>query len=714
MVNQDLAEWIELVAVRAASLSGRGGAVACEDLALDEGMLADSPLGQLCTTFGLDSLDAQLLGCLLAAEQSPSLRGWLRASGRDGGWLELGSIVELLGLDAADTVELIARTRAESPLLRHRLVLVAEGAKVGPAIGARLKLDETVARRLLGDDRLPAALRLCRGVAIDPATSPSLARVELDAVSARLAAAVGAQRPLVVELAGPRGCGRRRVALALGQAVGRPVLIADLDGLAGADLEATLFAAVREATLAGALLCLHEPRLIDERRPAGDDQARPVPRLAPELGGWLRRLEGPVLLTAETPQSLLDRQGPPVARVAVPFPTPSERAQILGREVTTRGAILALSDSELGALARRYSLDPSRLLAAATQAVADAPEEVDQSTLGRACQQQLSYDLGQITTRIPLVHRWEDLVVSEEVYHVLCEMIVFIEHAATVHDQWGFGGDEGRGPGVAALFAGPPGTGKTMCASVMARELGMELFRVDLSQMVSKWIGETEKNLSRLFDEAERSNAILLFDEADSLFAKRTEVKSSVDRYANLEVNYLLQRIESYSGVCILTTNFEDTLDPAVKRRLTFRARFEKPDVGARTALWRKAFPQRCPLSADISFERMGELFEISGGNIKNAVRRAAFAAAARGQVVDMATLVTAAERECTEMGQLMRDRSLDDPAGFEPVAVEQPATSAPVVSLPRAAAVLPPRLVPITHRRTVGRTEPTRVGRRA
>src|SRR5436309_6157026 len=175
-------------------------------------------------------------------------------------------------------------------------------------------------------------------------------------------------------------------------------------------------------------------------------------------------------------------------------------------------------------------------------------------------------------------------------------MIAYLRHAAKVYEEWGFSARHSLAMGVSALFAGPPGTGKTMCASVMARELDMELFRVDLSRVVSKWIGETEKNLGRVFDEAQRSNAIILFDEADSLFAKRTEVKSSVDRYANLEVNFLLQRMEAFSGVTILTTNFEDTIDSAFKRRLTFRIRFEKPDADARGALWEKMFPKETDL----------------------------------------------------------------------------------------------------------------------
>jgi SpoVK/Ycf46/Vps4 family AAA+-type ATPase len=204
--------------------------------------------------------------------------------------------------------------------------------------------------------------------------------------------------------------------------------------------------------------------------------------------------------------------------------------------------------------------------------------------------------------------------------------------------------------------------------------------------VVSKWIGETEKNLGRVFAEAERAHAIVLFDEADSLFAKRTEVKSSVDRYANLEVNFLLQQMEAFSGITILTTNFEDTIDTAFKRRLTFRLRFPKPDLDGRAELWRRAFPESCRLSGDVSPEELARRFEMSGGNIRNAAVRAAFLAAATGRDIDMEICLTAAERECREMGLLVQDR-----AELRPV---EPEEAPPTERRPA------PRLVPITHRR--------------
>src|SRR5262249_2127959 len=260
-------------------------------------------------------------------------------------------------------------------------------------------------------------------------------------------------------------------------------------------------------------------------------------------------------------------------------------------------------------------------------------------------------------------------------------------NAEQVYDKWGFAAKHGVAQGISALFSGPPGTGKTMCAGVIARELDMELFRVDLSRVVSKWIGETEKNLSRVFDEAERSHAVLLFDEADSLFAKRTEVKSSVDRYANLEVNFLLQRMESFSGITILTTNFEDTIDSAFKRRLTFRIRFEKPDAEARSALWEKMFPASAELASDVDFSELGQKFEVSGGNIRNAAIRAAFLATSEGHSIDMDTIKRATLREAREMGLLIAD-----PVEPAPLDNGEPPPKDPLSP--------PPRLVPITRPR--------------
>jgi SpoVK/Ycf46/Vps4 family AAA+-type ATPase len=206
---------------------------------------------------------------------------------------------------------------------------------------------------------------------------------------------------------------------------------------------------------------------------------------------------------------------------------------------------------------------------------------------------------------------------------------------------------------VVALFSGPPGTGKTMAAGLVARDLGAELYQVDLSKIVSKWIGETERNLAALFDAAEAGHAILLFDEADALFGKRTQVTSSNDRHANQEVNYLLQRLESFTGVCLLTTNFEASLDDAFKRRIAVHVKFPMPEVDERRHLWRALLPRETPVKGALDTDSLADRFEMSGGYIRNAMLRAAFVAADTTGFLDATMLANAAQLEYESMGKL-------------------------------------------------------------
>nr|HPH70054.1 ATP-binding protein [Kofleriaceae bacterium] len=226
-------------------------------------------------------------------------------------------------------------------------------------------------------------------------------------------------------------------------------------------------------------------------------------------------------------------------------------------------------------------------------------------------------------------------------------------HRERIFADWGFDRKLPYGRGLSALFAGPPGTGKTMICSLLAKELGLELYRIDLSQVVNKYIGETEKNLGRVFDEAARGQVMLLFDEADSLFAKRTEVKSSHDRYANLEVNYLLQRMESHEGVVVMTTNSETAIDPAFRRRIRFRVRFPAPDEKQRLQLWQGMMPKEARVAAGVDLDLIAQKYPLAGGNIMNALVRAATAAAADGSEITQEHLRRAAELEYSEMGFL-------------------------------------------------------------
>jgi SpoVK/Ycf46/Vps4 family AAA+-type ATPase len=229
-----------------------------------------------------------------------------------------------------------------------------------------------------------------------------------------------------------------------------------------------------------------------------------------------------------------------------------------------------------------------------------------------------------------------------------------------VFEKWGFAKSITTARGITALFQGSPGTGKTMVAGVIARDLGLEMYRVDVSRITSKWIGETEKNLGALFDAAEEGQVMLLFDEADSLFAKRTEVKTSVDRYANQEVNYLLQRLDTFEGIAILTTNFGNSIDSAFKRRLTYRVTFPFPDEEMRERLWRALLPPQVPIAGTLDFASLAQRFRLSGGYIRNAALRAAFLAVEEGSSLTHAHIERAIRMEFREIGKLAETGALE------------------------------------------------------
>jgi vesicle-fusing ATPase len=249
------------------------------------------------------------------------------------------------------------------------------------------------------------------------------------------------------------------------------------------------------------------------------------------------------------------------------------------------------------------------------------------------------------------------LVLPGEQTTALREIAGNVRRRATVYEQWGFAARSPRGLGISALFAGPSGTGKTLAAEIIANELRLDLYRIDLSQVVSKYIGETEKNLHRVFAAAETAGAVLLFDEADALFGKRSEVRDSHDRYANMEVSYLLQRMESYRGLAILTTNLQQALDPAFRRRLRFVVQFPFPGEAERAAIWARVFPEAAPVDG-LDPARLSRL-SVAGGNIRNIALAAAFLAADEGGPVTMGRLLRATRAECEKLGRPLTEAEI-------------------------------------------------------
>jgi SpoVK/Ycf46/Vps4 family AAA+-type ATPase len=280
--------------------------------------------------------------------------------------------------------------------------------------------------------------------------------------------------------------------------------------------------------------------------------------------------------------------------------------------------------------------------------------------LMRAARGQSGMELESLTAKLRPVYRWADIVLPDDTIAQLKEICQRVAYSHDVLEQGGFGKKLSAGKGVAVLFAGPSGTGKTMAAEVTANELGLDLFRIDLSTVVSKYIGETEKNLERIFTAATRSNSVLLFDEADALCGKRSEVRDAHDRYANIEISYLLQKMEQYEGITILTTNLRGNLDDAFVRRLAFTVHFPFPEETDRLRIWQQIWPPETRLDPDLDFRALAKHFKLSGGNIKNIALGTAFLAAAEGRPVRMGDILHATRREYEKAGKVMSVAELE------------------------------------------------------
>jgi len=313
---------------------------------------------------------------------------------------------------------------------------------------------------------------------------------------------------------------------------------------------------------------------------------------------------------------------------------------------------------DLGTLASRFRLTPGQIGDAAAFASSlarwRAPRDgrISADDLTAACRAQAGLKLSLLARKVEPCYGWNDIVLPPDQLDQLREIRDQAQHRHIVLGDWGFGRRLSLGKGLSALFSGPPGTGKSMAAEVIARELGLDLYKIDLSRVVSKYIGETEKNLDRVFAAAESSNAILFFDEADSLFGKRSEVRDSHDRYANVEVSYLLQKMEEYEGLAILASNLRQHLDQAFLRRLAFTVHFPFPDETSRLRIWQRSWPPETPVDADVDLDVLAREYRLAGGNIRNIVLAAAFLAAAESVSVKQSHLQHATRREYQKTGK--------------------------------------------------------------
>ncbi len=573
----------------------------------------------------------------------------------------VGLVLDVLSGGERDRLAARETFPRDAPLVANGLVsLSAEGD--APLLAHRVTTDQRVVGYLLGEDGVDPLLSDVVD-AVDPSTDVAalpvdettrerverLAPVDTGRADANRDDASDGDagtnsRPLRY-VYGPRGVGRTAAVEAMARRADRLVVRADALALARADVADPLDRLVREARLRGAAVHVANVDALDgEGLPPADAVLR-----------RLDRFDGPVFLTgaeAWTDRPALDTH----EFVSVQLPRPGYECR---RELWERRAEDLPEGAEPAELAATFRLTAGAMDEALGAARAFAGEGADADDLTaealyRGCRVQSRETLGALARRADTVYDWDDIVLPEDTEAQLREVAAHVKHRGTVYSDWGFDERFSDGTGMNALFSGPSGTGKTMAAEVIAADAGLDMFKVDLATVVSKYIGETEENLKEIFDEAEHTDAVLFFDEADALFGERSEVSDSQDRYANVEVSYLLQRMEEHDGAVVLASNFKENIDDAFLRRVNASVEFPRPDRAARARIWRSVFPEATPVGdLDIAFLSG---FEITGGNIKNVALTASFLAADDDatDTVEMDHVVRALRRELQKTGRLV------------------------------------------------------------
>jgi hypothetical protein len=529
-------------------------------------------------------------------------------------------------------------------LLRNRL-LIRFGNTAGfrpPFFKHYLRPAATLVQYLLGHATVDRRLSDCTTLEY-----PSITEVQERLPPEHIArlAEVAANPAPILAIRGAYGAGKKEAAQRIAAARQQPLLILDLAKLLKTDmaLEDGLHLALRDGRLADATVYLaHWDAVLDELQSSFN------------LFNLLLDYPNPVILAGNKNWQPPGRRNRRVLRLDIGAPSYSLRLTIWQRSLDQP---LEDGDVFLPQLANQFRFTAGQIedvIATAHDYAGWQQEPLNVGHLFNASRAHSNQNLSMLAAKIRPHYSWADIVLPADTMAQLKEMVASVRGRPTVYNKWGFGQKLALGKGLNALFAGESGTGKTMAADVMAGELGQDLYKIDLSMLVSKYIGETEKNLNRIFSEAATSNAILFFDEADAVFGKRSEVKDSHDRYANIEISYLLQRMEAYDGVVILATNLRANLDEAFTRRLHFIIEFPFPDAANRERIWKVNLPPQTPVAADVDFQLLAGRFRLAGGNIRNILVAAAFLAAESGETVNISNLLHAARREYQKIGRLL------------------------------------------------------------
>ena len=579
---------------------------------------SSSALDTLSTLFGLTSFERRIVLLCAGIELDGDFANCCAAAPGSGGnpWPSFG-----LALAAFPDAHWDALAH-NGPLRRWRIIEICGD---GPLAHSRLRIDERILFFLTGvwqlDARLASLVEPLRGTAEIVDSQQAI----LDRLESAWKSAFENGPPLpALQLCGADAGAKRSLANALAAR-----LKIDVFRLPAAFVPANLSELEnlhrvweREAILRNAAL------LLDCDRFEATDTSHVL-----AIDRWIELTRTPLLISTRDPRPDIER---PLLSVEVRRPTSGEQREAWQRAL---GENASGWNGQLERLVSQFDFST-----AAISSTAESLGESTASNLWDACRLRARPRLQDLAQHIVSRATWADIVLPSAQIHTLETVALQVRHRARVCDEWGFAEKSNRGLGLSGLFAGPSGTGKTLAAEVLANELELDLFRIDLSTVVSKYIGETEKNLRRVFDAAEEGGVILLFDEADALFGKRSEVKDSHDRYANVEISYLLQRMEAYRGLAILATNMKEALDPAFLRRLRFVVQFPFPDQAQRAEIWRRIFPAKTPIDS-LDVDRLARL-SISGGNIRSIALNAAFAAANAEEPVRMPHLLAAVRLE--------------------------------------------------------------------
>lgn len=650
---------------------------------IDDRETADSRLTQVCKRFALNRRERDALLLTLAPELDmkyekifaylqddytrtrPTIGLLLRViAGVDGGAFEERGLLDpdgtlrqhgLLSVSATDTSMLSAFVEVDRRICAYIIDGDSDTSSPGAAIeridpasskdwpsqGYRMNLSNgNTGRR---------SLSLLNHLPLSPAIREQL----VDEL-----ATMETSDPTILSLSGPHGSARRAVVRLAGMTLDQPIISVNISG-ESEGVGDLLESGIREARLVDGILHIHQEK---QTRPSSGSEHPYEGRNGQSSAADKRQN------AASRDREMIDRIANTNRHIILTLPSslqPSLWARVNTQRVRTltfpilsshaRRSIwqdLELPDGanpdELGS---KFRLTPGQIQNVMRSADALASHEITAEDVYRACRAHFHHRLGTLANRVEPTYGIDDIVLPSEDIEQLKAIIAQIEHRDHVYGQWGFQAARGGGSGINVLFSGPSGTGKTMAAQIIANETSLDLYRIDLASVVSKYIGETEKNLGRIFDEAANSSAIIFFDEADALFGERTEVSDAHDRYANIEINYLLQRMDDHDGIVLLATNFETSLDEAFERRLDRTIEFIRPDRDARIRLWQSSLPTAAPVG-ELDWDLLAG-FDLTGGNIATITVNAAFAAASDDSPIEMRHVIPAVARELEKSGQL-------------------------------------------------------------